>query len=184
MYGSLLGDIIGAPYEFDNGPRNKKFNLFGHPRHRYTDDSLLSIAVAEALMELKQVDMNHLPAGKTKKAVCLETIEKSIRKWSFDPAYERIFREYGGGFRKWLLGTGDPEWKSFGNGSAMRGQWPPKEPEKQQNAPVRKNGKQPAAKKDAKPEKASGNVSKQKQSAGGKKTLTVKPASDIQGPNL
>lgn len=64
------------------------------------------------------------------------------------------------------------------------GEWPPKEPEKQQNAPARKNGKQPAAKKDAKPEKASGNVSKQKQPAGGKKTLTVKPASDIQGPNL
>ena len=83
------------------------------------EDSI-KVDVAEALMDLKKVDLNQLPPGKTKKDICLEKLEKSIRKWSFDPSYKRIFGEYGIMFKKWLNGTADPNWKSFGNGSAMR----------------------------------------------------------------
>ncbi len=28
MYGALLGDMIGAPYEFDRGNKSKEFPLF------------------------------------------------------------------------------------------------------------------------------------------------------------
>lgn len=51
MYGAILGDMIGAPYEFDQGDKTKDFELFD-PREavRYTDDSAMSLAIAKAIM--------------------------------------------------------------------------------------------------------------------------------------
>ena len=49
MYGAILGDMIGAPYEFDRGNKTKDFPLFSR-RSEFTDDSVMTIAVAEALM--------------------------------------------------------------------------------------------------------------------------------------
>lgn len=50
MYGAILGDIIGSPYEFDMGDKTKKFPLFS--RHsQFTDDSIMTLAVADALMD-------------------------------------------------------------------------------------------------------------------------------------
>ena len=50
IYGAILGDMIGAPYEFDRGNKTKEFSLFGRGT-QYTDDSVMTIAVAEALMD-------------------------------------------------------------------------------------------------------------------------------------
>ena len=50
MYGALLGDIIGSPYEFDMGDKTKDFPLFCE-RSEFTDDSVMTIAVTEALMD-------------------------------------------------------------------------------------------------------------------------------------
>lgn len=50
MYGAILGDMIGAPYEFDRGHKSKEFPLFAKGT-QFTDDSVMTIAVAEALME-------------------------------------------------------------------------------------------------------------------------------------
>ena len=50
MYGALLGDMIGAPYEFDRGNKTKEFPLFCEESH-FTDDSVMTIAVAEALLD-------------------------------------------------------------------------------------------------------------------------------------
>ena len=120
MYGSFIGDIVGAPYEFDVGPRNKNIRFFAHPKSRYTDDSLLTVAVGEALMDLKKVDMNHLPNGKSKADVCKDAIKKSIRKWCNDSDYAHLQDEYGLKFYKWLKGKKDTGAPSLGNGSAMR----------------------------------------------------------------
>ena len=49
MFGAILGDIIGSPYEFDMGNKTKDFPLFSEHSH-FTDDSVMTIAVAEALM--------------------------------------------------------------------------------------------------------------------------------------
>ena len=49
MYGAILGDMIGAPYEFDRGNKTKEFPLFSR-ESEFTDDSVMTIAVAEALM--------------------------------------------------------------------------------------------------------------------------------------
>ena len=52
MYGALLGDMIGAPYEFDRGDKTKDFPLFCKYSH-FTDDSVMTIAVAEALLDFR-----------------------------------------------------------------------------------------------------------------------------------
>ena len=50
MYGAILGDIIGSPYEFDRGNKSKEFPLFSE-ESTYTDDTVMTIAVAEAFMD-------------------------------------------------------------------------------------------------------------------------------------
>ena len=52
MYGAILGDIIGSPYEFDRGEKTKEFPLFS--RHStFTDDTVMTIAVAEAFLDAR-----------------------------------------------------------------------------------------------------------------------------------
>ena len=50
MYGAILGDMIGSPYEFDRGNKSKDFPLFT-AKSRFTDDTVMTIAVAEALLD-------------------------------------------------------------------------------------------------------------------------------------
>lgn len=47
MYGAILGDIIGSPYEFDQGNKSKDFPLFSK-RSTFIDDTVITLAVAEA----------------------------------------------------------------------------------------------------------------------------------------
>lgn len=49
MIGAIIGDIAGSTYEF-HSHKAKDFPLFA-PGSSYTDDSLMSIAVASALMQ-------------------------------------------------------------------------------------------------------------------------------------
>ena len=51
MIGAILGDIVGSIYEFDN-IKTKDFELFDKECF-FTDDSVMTIAVAEALMRCK-----------------------------------------------------------------------------------------------------------------------------------
>lgn len=53
MYGAILGDIIGSPYEFDRGDKTKDFPLFCE-KSRFTDDTVITVAVADALMKAKE----------------------------------------------------------------------------------------------------------------------------------
>ena len=50
MFGAILGDIIGSPYEFDMGNKSKDFPFFD-TGCGVTDDTVMTIAVAEALMQ-------------------------------------------------------------------------------------------------------------------------------------
>ena len=43
MYGAILGDMIGSPYEFDQGNKSKEFPLFTAESH-FTDDTVMTIA--------------------------------------------------------------------------------------------------------------------------------------------
>lgn len=105
MYGAILGDMIGSPYEFDKSAKSKDFPLF-IPASRYTDDSVMTIAVAEALLDT---------LGESRAAL-RNAVIISMQKWG---------REYpdagfGGRFYDWLFMSHPRPYNSWGNGSAMR----------------------------------------------------------------
>ena len=55
MIGAILGDMIGSPYEFDRGEKTKVFPLL-MPASHFTDDSVMTVAVAEALMDSRGME--------------------------------------------------------------------------------------------------------------------------------
>ena len=64
MYGAILGDIIGSPYEFDYfNIKTKIFPLFSE-NSTFTDDSVMTLAVADAIMNTRNTsDDNELTAN-------------------------------------------------------------------------------------------------------------------------
>ena len=54
MYGAILGDIIGSPYEFDMGNKSKEFPLFSE-NSTFIDDTVMTVAVSEVFLD------NNLP---------------------------------------------------------------------------------------------------------------------------
>lgn len=49
MIGAILGDIVGSPYEFDRGKKVKDFGPLFIDASAYTDDTVMTIAVAEGI---------------------------------------------------------------------------------------------------------------------------------------
>ena len=106
MYGAILGDIIGSPYEFDRGSKTKEFPLFS--RHStYTDDTVMTLAVADALLHVKQ-----------------DTDDEGIRTLLIRSMQtfgrEFPYAGYGVMFSRWLRANNPRPYGSFRNGSAMR----------------------------------------------------------------
>lgn len=95
MLGALAGDVIGSVYEH-RSPRTEDFRLFT-PHSRPTDDSVLTLATAEALLGNRDYALAYLEWGR---------------------AYPHA--GYGGSFRKWLQSERPEPYGSWGNGSAMR----------------------------------------------------------------
>ena len=104
MYGAILGDIIGSPYEFDRGDKTKDFPLFNEDS-TFTDDSVMTIAVADALL-CEAKDPERI------KTLLVYSMQRWGRK---DPT-----AGYGGLFYRWLFTDDSQPYGSFGNGSAMR----------------------------------------------------------------
>ena len=105
MIGAILGDMIGAPFEFDRGNKTKVFPLFCRYSH-FTDDSVMTVAVAEALLDA---------SGKPDEAIRTALV-RSMQKWG--AAYPDA--GYGARFSGWLLAENPVPYGSYGNGSAMR----------------------------------------------------------------
>ena len=106
MYGAILGDIIGSPFEFDRGDKTKDFKLFTK-ECGFTDDTVLTIAVAQALIKVG------LDATKTE---INEEVVVHIRDWG--TRYPNA--GYGSRFHNWLNEKNPKPYNSYGNGSAMR----------------------------------------------------------------
>ena len=106
MYGAILGDIIGSPFEFDRGDKTKDFKLFSRRSH-FTDDSVMTLAVCEALLKVGQ--------DATVKEI-EDAVITSMQSWGRRYPHEG----YGGYFRRWLTARHPEPYNSFGNGSAMR----------------------------------------------------------------
>lgn len=95
MIGAIAGDIIGSVYEA-NPTKSKNFPLFS-PRSTFTDDSVLTVAVADAV-------------------VTGRPYREAI--WEFGRRYPGA--GYGGTFISWLRSADPQPYNSWGNGSAMR----------------------------------------------------------------
>lgn len=121
MLGAIIGDTVGSVYEFNN-TRNYDFPMFSEET-RYTDDSLMTVAVAWWL--LNDPEFSH------------QGLEDAILR--FEKAYPDIWADYGMSFTDWLYDpkrlssfdagngalpyvskSGRHPYGSFGNGSAMR----------------------------------------------------------------
>lgn len=120
VIGAIAGDIIGSPYEF-NSIKTTEFPLFSE-KSRFTDDTVMTIAVLNALLEYQeQEDIGGL-----------EGLFWDIRKIDWEKLnqlfitsmkmFGRAYPDagYGGRFRRWLFGDSTEPYYSFGNGSAMR----------------------------------------------------------------
>ena len=106
MYGAILGDIIGSPYEFDfNNYKSKDFPLFCQ-RSEFTDDTVMTLAVAKALLDTCGQDDAAI------KAALVHQMQQLGR------AYPD--KSYGAHFNGWLYEDAPRPYNSYGNGSAMR----------------------------------------------------------------
>lgn len=105
MYGAIIGDIVGSKYEFDN-IKTKDFP-FVSQGCAFTDDTVMTVAVAQALLRCRAENRPFKP-----------TLVQQMQ------AYGRKYRYpqggYGGRFGMWLQEEHPQPYNSFGNGSAMR----------------------------------------------------------------
>ena len=106
MYGAILGDIIGSPFEFDRGDKTKEFDLFSKDCD-FTDDSVMTIAVGEALLAVGP-------------EATVQEIEEAVVTNMQDWGKRYPYAGYGGRFRYWLRERNPKPYGSYGNGSAMR----------------------------------------------------------------
>lgn len=98
MIGAVIGDIVGSVYEWNN-IKTKEFPLF-QDKCFFTDDTVMTIAVAEGLMNGGEKDD------------FIDAMKK----------YGRMYPDagYGGRFGSWLLTDSREPYHSSGNGAAMR----------------------------------------------------------------
>lgn len=97
MLGAIIGDIVGSRFEFNNTNKTD-FKLFT-PESSFTDDTICTIAIADAI--LREV-----------------SFEQSLLEWC--RKYPNPKGAYGGSFARWIHSQYPEPYNSFGNGSAMR----------------------------------------------------------------
>ena len=101
MKGAITGDVVGSIYEFDPYFRKKQFDLI-QKESTFTDDTVLTVAVMEIILNNKAND--------------LDFIGNTFRKYGI--AYPHA--GYGCSFSRWLMSGENEPYESFGNGAAMR----------------------------------------------------------------
>ena len=117
MIGAIIGDIAGSRFEFNNH-RSKEFELFTDECN-VTDDSIMTLAVAKAIMEtgknlklLSNDSKNNYYYYKLLKSMTIRYMQKIGRKYPHCG--------YGGMFGQWIFSDNPKPYYSFGNGAAMR----------------------------------------------------------------
>ena len=105
MLGAIIGDIVGSRYEWHN-IKTKEFELLTSIGHcRPTDDSIMSLAVAKAILNCK-ADYTRLDQQAVS---CMQELGRQYPHAG-----------YGGKFHKWIYDDNPQPYNSFGNGAAMR----------------------------------------------------------------
>ncbi len=95
MLGAVAGDIVGSRFE-GRPTKSKDFELFT-PECTFTDDTVLTVAVAECLLHDRPF---------------AEVLKEYFRRYPY--------AGYGGSFMAWAASETSEPYNSFGNGSAMR----------------------------------------------------------------
>ena len=103
MLGAIIGDIVGSRFEWNNN-KSKQFEFMTY-KCSVTDDSIMSLAIAKALLESKS-DYSDLS-------------EKAV-KYMQEIGRHYPYCGYGGQFRKWIFSDNPSPYGSYGNGAAMR----------------------------------------------------------------
>lgn len=98
LYGAILGDLAGQPYEYKYEGDFKEFNLH-NPDSHITDDTIMTLASADAVL-------HEIP------------FEEVYKKWY--NLYPDDKYGYGDNFKKWCEGHPEAYTTSYGNGCLMR----------------------------------------------------------------
>ena len=104
MIGAIVGDVVGSKYEWVYF-KSKDFELLDPDKCTFTDDSVMTVAVAAALADWKKKggDVSTLAIAKMKE---------------FGKRFP--YAGYGGRFDEWLNSEDPQPYNSWGNGAAMR----------------------------------------------------------------
>ncbi|MBQ2963534.1 MAG: ADP-ribosylglycohydrolase family protein [Clostridia bacterium] len=105
MLGAIIGDIVGSRFEFDDH-KSKEFELFS-PECDFTDDSVMTLAVAKALADYDEI-------------TDYEEFKNHLVKVMHKVGGRYMGCGYGGRFYMWLKYACIEPYNSYGNGSAMR----------------------------------------------------------------
>ena len=117
MLGAIIGDIVGSRFEFNNH-RSKDFELFTNSCFA-TDDSIMTIAVAKAILETEKA------IGPNRRGDCFDTeyyrmLSQMTVKYMQEIGSKYPNCGYGGMFARWMFSEKPEPYNSYGNGAAMR----------------------------------------------------------------
>lgn len=102
MIGAIIGDIVGSRFEWHN-IKTKEFDLFSK-KCSVTDDSIMTLAIAKAILESETMD----------------DLSKNAEIWMQEIGRPYPYSGYGGSFYRWMYADDPAPFNSFGNGAAMR----------------------------------------------------------------
>ncbi len=125
MIGAIIGDIVGSRFEFDN-LKSKDFDFFDRDMCEYTDDSILTLALAhffigdyyrQEIME-SQVSVKGILGEATEEKTRL-ILAMYLKRYA--EKYPHPYGGYGSHFKMWAMDKLNfSPYGSCGNGSAMR----------------------------------------------------------------
>lgn len=102
MLGAIIGDIVGSRFEWHN-IKTKKFDFLTHSCF-FTDDTVMSLAIAQAILDTNQLSQLNVNA-----VSCMQSIGRHYPDCG-----------YGGSFYNWIFSSNPKPYNSYGNGAAMR----------------------------------------------------------------
>lgn len=103
--GAIVGDVVGSRFEFNHN-KSKEFELFTRECD-YTDDSVMTVAVAKSLLDYGPV-------------TDYEDYKKKLVEVMHEVGKRYPHCGYGGNFCGWIMEDLTEPYNSYGNGSAMR----------------------------------------------------------------
>ena len=106
MTGAIIGDVVGSRFEFDNY-KSKDFEMF-HTECDFTDDTVMTVAIAKALMDYYR-RYSDIELFKHRLVEVMHEVGRRYPQCG-----------YGGRFLEWMMKYHTEPYNSYGNGSAMR----------------------------------------------------------------